>query len=410
MKPTTTYFFFFISIFVFSQHQFERAVILDSIPIGNTKKETFAIYLPTTYNQRKESSIVFIFEPSAKGKKGIKPFIKASEKYGHILVCSNNSKNGSYDKNFEIFNNLSYHIHSNFKIKKDEMFLGGFSGGSRLASAIANITDAFYGVIACGAGFPQVQTPECRPSSQKYNYVGLCGNRDFNYDEMTKNKYILDKLNFKNTLITYKGKHSWPKEDEILRAFDWIQLKILKRNNAPINKKEITELYEANYDKTFNYQKNNELIFAFENYQRILESYSPFLKLDSLRLKFNELKESKSYKKQKKSLQDIFKTEKETKNKLLGQFMMNIKNPNDNNLIWWEKQLKKLKKMEDSDNIDIQNMSFRIKYNVFVGIFSTIKFNAKDLTKKQQNYIHKLLNVIDPKFYKKTKPIMKNTL
>ena len=66
------------------------------------------------------------------------------------------------------------------------MCLSGFSGGSRLACAIASLTDQFTGVIACGTGFPQI--PEYIPSFQKYAYVGLCGNRDFNYSKMIKNK------------------------------------------------------------------------------------------------------------------------------------------------------------------------------------------------------------------------------
>ena len=189
----------------------------------------------------------FVFDPSGKGKRGVKPFLKASEKYGYVIVCSNNSKNGPYNINFDIFNNLYSHITSTIKIERNEMYLSGFSGGSRLACAVASITDLFTGVIACGAGFPQI--PEYVPSTQKYNYVGLCGNRDFNYYEMIKNKSFLNKINFNNTLITSKKKHSWPSNDDILRAFDWLYLRKLKIVTFKNNQKDILKLYNQEYIK-----------------------------------------------------------------------------------------------------------------------------------------------------------------
>ena len=179
MNKILTTLLLFITSIIFSQNHFKKGSIIDSIPVKNTKTETFALYLPSSFNHQELSSIVFVYDPSAKGKSGIKPFIKASEKYGFIIVCSNNSKNGSNDKNFSISNNLFSHVFSFFKIKESEMYLSGFSGGSRLASSIASITNQFTGVIACGAGFSSV--PEYRPSSQKYYYVGICGNRDMNY-------------------------------------------------------------------------------------------------------------------------------------------------------------------------------------------------------------------------------------
>ena len=101
---------------VFLQKKLEKGVIIDSIQVHKNKNETFALYLPSLFSEDKINSVNFVFDPSAKGKLGIKPFIKASEKYGFIIVCSNNSKNGPYDQNFNIFNNLFSHIISNFKV------------------------------------------------------------------------------------------------------------------------------------------------------------------------------------------------------------------------------------------------------------------------------------------------------
>lgn len=87
---------------------------------------------------------------------------------------------------------------------------------------------------------------------------------------MVKNKILLDKINFNNTLITYKGKHSWPKENKILRAFDWLYLQKLKKRKDTAKQKKIITLYKKDFEKALKHLENNELIFASENYERIM--------------------------------------------------------------------------------------------------------------------------------------------
>jgi len=396
-----TYLFLFFSIFIFSQNNIEKSSIIDSIPIKNTERETYSLYLPNKFDKEVPSAVVFIFDPGAKGKRGIKPFIKASEKYGLILACSNNSKNGSYDKNFKLFNNLSSDVFSKFKINKNEMYLSGFSGGSRLASAIASITNEFSGVIACGAGFPGI--PELNPSiKNKYNYVALCGNLDFNYQEMISNKLLLDKLNFNHTLITYSDKHTWPNQDQILKAFDWLYQQKTKNIDSKINRKKIYKHYELDYNKTVEHINNNELIFAAEEYERLIESYSSFFNPDSLKTQLKRLKNSKQYKKQEKLLSNAFKKENEITNSLFMEFHTQVKSPKKIYLIWWKKQIEALnKKKINAKDTETKNMIYRIKFNLFTGLHSTKKFYSNDASSHQKAFTSKVLKLFRDDLFKK---------
>ncbi|WP_103070811.1 hypothetical protein [Aquimarina sediminis] len=210
-----------------AQQVFEKGKVIDSISVFENSSETFALYLPTSFDASKPSSIVFIFEPAARGKVGITPFIEASEAYSHILICSNNNRNGPYAGNFDIANRLFEFVFSNFKVHENQVFLAGFSGGARLASTIAVMTNQIAGVIGCGAGFSENQSQ--MPSIQQFSYVGICGNRDMNYTEMLTVKKYLQQLNFNHTLITYDGNHSWPPSKEILKAFDWLAIQSHKK-------------------------------------------------------------------------------------------------------------------------------------------------------------------------------------
>ncbi len=151
------YFLFIILISSFcsllgQESDFPIGEIVDSIAVSKTSNESFALYLPSNYKPNTLSPIVFIFDPAARGKIGIHPFIKAAEKYNYILICSNNSKNGPYDQNFEIASRLFDKIFSDFSINPKRIYTAGFSGGARLASRITVLNEHIQGVIACGAG------------------------------------------------------------------------------------------------------------------------------------------------------------------------------------------------------------------------------------------------------------------
>ena len=121
MKIMKLLLFLFVSSYSFSQTKgYNKGKIIDSILVKGTENESFQLYLPKTYNSTKNSAIIFIYEPAARGSIGIKPFIPAAEKYNYILVCSNNSKNGPYDDNFGIANRLFDYVFARIKTETIE--------------------------------------------------------------------------------------------------------------------------------------------------------------------------------------------------------------------------------------------------------------------------------------------------
>ena len=128
-----------------AQQTYEPGKIMDSIPVSNTSNETFTLYLPTNFETSKESPILFIFDPGGRGRIGVETFIESS-------------RNAPYERNFNIAANLFDHIFSRFAIDKDQMILAGFSGGARLAWAIALAAGNLTGVIACGAGLSEASS------------------------------------------------------------------------------------------------------------------------------------------------------------------------------------------------------------------------------------------------------------
>ncbi|WP_378177234.1 hypothetical protein [Aquimarina sp. SS2-1] len=374
-------FIFLICTATFAQN-YQTGKVIDSISVSNNTKETFTMYLPDSFDPGSESPVVFIFDPGAQGKRGIRPFIKASEKYGYILICSNHTKNGPYDRNFEITNRLFEFIFANFKIKQNEMYVSGFSGGSRLAAAIAVLTNQIAGVVGCGAGFSQEQAHI--PTFQQFSYVGVCGNRDMNYQEMIHAKGYLQKLNFTNTLITYDGNHTWPPDDQILAAFDWLETQAHLKGIKDIEADELYKSYEKVCRTALKAEENNDLLIAVENYERAINTYNSFYKLDSVSDRLKKIHHSKSYKSLLKSVSKIFDKEKQLTRKLTSRIFEDYKSPDQIDIAWWEKELNKLEKINKNDDPETEKMLERLKYQLFATSYAVNQISNTKSNEKQE--------------------------
>ncbi len=391
MRVPVFVFLWGFAFFGSAQPTFETGKVIDSIPVSENTKETFALYLPSSFDATQPSSIVFIFEPAARGKIGIEPFVEASEAYNHILICSNTTRNGPYERNFNATDRLFNHVFSNFKIKENQIFLAGFSGGARLASAIAVLTDQIAGVIACGAAFSS--TPGHRPSIQKFAFVGICGDRDMNYMEMVRAKGYLQKFNFNQTLFIYNGKHSWPPSEQIKRAFDWLEIQSHKKGSKAKAETEIYKSYQKSYETALKSEADNTLLQAAENYERILLTYSSFYDLDSVAAKYKELQKSKLYKNSIKSLSKAFDKEAKLTTKFNTRFITDYSKPDKSDMDWWEQELGQLKESADPET---NKMVERVRFKIFALAFSMNNPNLHQSSEKQKQFCNRIRKLIYP--------------
>ncbi|MEZ4809804.1 MAG: hypothetical protein R2819_05540 [Allomuricauda sp.] len=380
--------------FLGAQTTYGKGRVHDSILVSGTNNETFALYLPKSYSEQRLSPIVFIYEPLGRGAVGLQPFIAASEKYGLMLVCSNDSRNGPYERNFVIANNLFAHVFSHFNIKDDEIYAAGFSGGSRLASAIASLTNRFTGVIGCGAGFSGLQ--EHMPSAQNYAYVGLCGNSDMNYREMLADKDFLSLIKFNSTLFTFAGDHNWPPQEEISRAFDWLYLqKIKKKNPVPLDT--VLEYHQADCSLLQQFKKSGDLLFVAEQYERILKNYERFVPIDSLRAEYLSFKKSLAYKKKAAALEKALKVEEKFADKFRARFTEEFEKMGKADFLWWETELGKLKSLRNTDDVEMQKMVTRVEYDLFVRAFVLKNMLLQTQNTERVALLGRLLQIIHPK-------------
>lgn len=383
-----------LSCFCFVSHAqlFEIGKVMDSLSVTNSEKETYTLYLPTTYHAKKPLPILFIFSPAGKGKNGVKAFIQSAEAYNYILVSSNNARNGSLERNLNIAQRLFNHVFSTFLIEENRIYLAGFSGGARLATAIASVSNQIEGVIACGAGF--ISAPNYMPTKPNFSYAGLCGDGDMNYQEMLTVINYLNRLKISNTLFTFDGKHQWPPNEQLLRAFNWLEMEALKKGYIKKNKNEIMAHYLNDFNVALAIEKNNHPLVAAEDYNRILNTYGPFLKLDSIRQSLQTLKKNKVYTNTLKARKKAFEKENILNALFLNRLDKDLKNPKKTSLKWWEKEFKKLKKQGTKENSQITKMHERVRFNLFATAYFMSKRDNTNSNQEQRLFCNALIALL----------------
>ena len=234
MKHYNITFPIYIIISILSLYQLEGQVyskgrITDTIKCLNHQDQSYSLYLPSGDKEKTRWPVIMIFDPAGQGIIALKAFRQAAEKYGYILACSHNARNGPLNNNFSAAGYLLTDLAKRFSLDEKRIYVAGFSGGSRVALALASSNNFIAGVIGCGAGLPGDKSLYPKEGSS-FVYYGIAGNRDMNWLEMS------DLMTFFNNntpvipyLRTFDGGHQWPSPEILQEAVEWLGLQAMKK-------------------------------------------------------------------------------------------------------------------------------------------------------------------------------------
>ena len=70
--------------------------VLAQVACASDANQTYALYVPRSFDPAKKSPVLFCFDPGARGRVPVERFKAAAEKFGWIVAGSNNSRNGPW--------------------------------------------------------------------------------------------------------------------------------------------------------------------------------------------------------------------------------------------------------------------------------------------------------------------------
>jgi len=325
-----------------AKENFAKGQVIENVNVLANDQQSYALYLPTTYSTERTYPAIYIFDAHGTGKLPLSMYKNLAEKYGYILIGSNNSKNGtSWEQTQNIANNLFSDSQQRLSINATRISVLGFSGGARVANALCITNGAIAGAICCGAASPAANNKDPRSN---YTFLGICGNQDFNYIEMRKYDMVeLAGRRVKHSFIEFDGKHEWPKEEIIKDAFLWIELGAMRKEPKLKNDAFINENIKLYSDQIKKAQQSNK---TFEVYNLVRKTINFFDGLTDLTEYYNiykPLKANAEVDKKLKKEEAIWKQEEELKG-FYGEALQS------KNIDWWKQETSSINKKIKSGN------------------------------------------------------------
>lgn len=323
MKLTRSKIFFIVLmisglIYSDSSQSFETGKIVSRVVTLADSIQSYALYLPSNYSREKNWPLLFCFDPGARSEIPLTLFKNAAEKYGYIVVCSNNLKNGPWQPILKAMKAVWSDVLNRFSIDFNRIYTTGFSGGARAAAAFPHITGArVAGIIACGAGLPSaVKANQVKPAF----YHGIIGVEDYNYKEMFRLNRELKTAGVDHFIEVFNGDHGWPPENICHEAIEGMELRAIKKGLRLKDRDLIEPVFRRSLEKVWNLEATLNPYFA-RNYCLALEAlFRDLMETGPIRDKITQFESSRELNKFQKEEEKRNRTELEFIRRFLAVF------------------------------------------------------------------------------------------
>jgi len=370
-----------------TEDDFETGKVIPKVTCITDDSISYSLYLPSNYDPDKKFPVIFAFDAHAEGEIPVNLFKDMAERYGYILVGSNNSQNGlSQDQSMHFYEVMSDDVLGRFSVDRSRVYTAGFSGGSRVASSVAIFKGGIAGVIGCSAGFPAL----AEPIQFRFDYIGFVGDEDMNYLEMVTLQDALKQSGYRHHLVVFKGKHTWPPKSYIPEAFIWMEANAMKDMKTVKKEEFVDATIKVWMHQASTLEAAKKFPEAFEKYQQIISFFDGLADMKEARKRLDALAANEE-------VQAYQKSKSELAQKELSIQTQYIRALNEKPAAWWREEIKVLnRKAESTDNISEQPMMKRLLGYLSLAAYS----NANGLLNAGQldhaGRFIELYSIIDP--------------
>ena len=343
----------------------KKGIIQDSIRINDSIPETFAVYLPTSYDPSATWPVIFAMDMQGRGKQLIHMFREVAEKEGYIIAASNNTQDSlSIVQNTLIASRMFNTIYSLFPIHKQRSYTAGFGNGAKFAAIIPSVIRPIEGVISIGSGIPY---KELIDPKKPFQFVGIVGRSDFNFvdlsDEQNSSattKRYRDQWILNSYLLVFNGETEWPDNSYLERAVEILTLKSMNKKNIPKDSTYIRSIYNRDFSTLNNFVTANDYLGAMYLGNEMLTKFKGLLKLDDLKKRIKLISREKVYTIQNRRQKRIFQKEYFIREDYDYNLNDDVLTLNYNNLGWWNYQMGEIKKYSNSTDPLVKEMGMRL--------------------------------------------------
>ena len=277
---------------------FPAGKVIPKVVCSADSKQSYALYLPSTFSATRKWPIIYLFDPFARGEVAVETARAAAEKFGYIVVASNNSRNGPMADSTAAANTVWQDTQERFPVEEQRRYLAGMSGGARLVTAIALSCDGCAaGVIANAAGFPMDKPPQ---HNMKFAYFGAVGNADFNYGEFVDLRKKLEDAGAQYRIRIFDGQHGWAPPEVWIEALNWMDIRAMAAGSLPRDPARIRQTADQELAQARDLQAKNHLLAAVRQYESLVRNFKGLTDVSAAESSLAELARNKAVKAEEK--------------------------------------------------------------------------------------------------------------
>lgn len=200
--------------------------VVKNVKCGENGEFGYALYLPAGYVKEKTWPVLFCFSPDGRGAVPVDLFRECAEKYGYIVVGSNDSKNGPLQT--DAINAMIADVRTRFSVDPKRNYATGFSGGARVALLTALGDRQFAGVISCGAFYTGRPGGDDVRAEQMPAVFCFIGDSDPNHAELMRAFGEFGRKKTAYWIEEFVGGHVWPDQTIIENAFVFMRIAAMR--------------------------------------------------------------------------------------------------------------------------------------------------------------------------------------
>ncbi len=345
---------------LFLKH-YQKGSIIEKVECKGSSDQTYCLYMPSGYDITKSLPVIYAFDPHGDGHLPVALLKDIAEKYNYVIIGSNNCRNGlsSDDLNYSL-SQLLNDTKNKLAIDTNRIFLTGFSGGARIACALAQSIAGAKGVIACSAGFQPLN------AAPPFTFIGISSSGDMNYLEMKKLDNTLQKFNADNYFMLFEGKHEWCPKFVLEEAITMLEIKAMNDKTIAVNKSVVDGYLTNNLLKAKQLKESNQtdsLYKAYNILKRTIKSIDKLTDIAKLKTLLTEIEQKPDLQRYINELNalEIYESMKQQ------EFMAAFENKQD---LWWNAELKRLDTDANDKNGLKSNQAKRLKGYISLSCYS----------------------------------------
>ncbi len=386
------------------EYSVKKGVVVDSLKVSDSLSESYALYLPTSFNSTRKWPVLFVFDPEGRGKSAAQLFKNIAEEQSYLIVSSNNiSDENELVKNVETAARLMATVSRMLPIDLQQVSTAGALEGAKVASSMPLMFSNIFGVVAAGN---QYMNLDLLDRKNDFAFIGIVGDEQFTATGMNLTAAALHDQKHLTAVYTYAGASDWPKPDLMASAVGSLTLKAIKNELRPLDIQLVNQLYGEDISRANKMISAGEMLQAMYLLELMEEKYDGLKDIAEVRQKQDQMKRSGTFLKQKREEDEIMKKEDRLKTDLLYYFQEDVETANFENLGWWNFQKMKLDTLAQKGGAEAK-MAKRVEGFVKeIAETTRREFLNKKPDLQNEMLVNMILTIFDPHNYNAYKRII----